>query len=149
MFGEVERGMDVVDELSKVPVDGNRPRVQLEVRKAIVVPSVAQLAELSLVKAHTVDMSEATAPVSAGAVSPALAAGLALIVGFGVVSFALANRLPARVLMSLVMINVLIGSFLLLVLLTPVAQTSSLLAMGVFAGLLGTFKMMSRFENAT
>jgi cyclophilin family peptidyl-prolyl cis-trans isomerase len=147
IFGEVERGMDVVDELCKVPVDGNRPRVPLEVRKAIVVPTAAQLGELSLVQAHPVDLSEASPSMSAGAGSPALAAGLALIVACGAVSFALANRLPPRIVMSLVLVNVLIGSFLLLILLTPVAQTSSLIAIAVFAGMLGTFKMMSRFEN--
>jgi cyclophilin family peptidyl-prolyl cis-trans isomerase len=149
IFGEVERGMDVVDELSKVPVDGNRPRVQLEVTKAIVVPSAAQLAELNLVKAHPVEVAEALASGSPGASGPALAGGLVLIVGCGIVSFALANRLPGRVLTSLVLVNVLIGAFLLLIVLTPAAQASSVFAVAVFAGMLGTFKMMSRFESPT
>jgi cyclophilin family peptidyl-prolyl cis-trans isomerase len=147
VFGEVERGMDVVDEMCKVPVDGTRPRVALEVRKAIVVPSVAELSELNLVAAHPVEVPEPVAAVASSASNPTLAGGMLLIVTCGVVTFALANRLPPRVVLSLGLMNVLIGSFLLLILLTPAAQTSSALALAVFVGMLGTFKMMSRFES--
>jgi hypothetical protein len=51
------------------------------------------------------------------------------------------------VVLSLVLVNVLIGAFFLLMLLTPAAQSSSVLALIVFAGMLSTFKMMSRFES--
>jgi cyclophilin family peptidyl-prolyl cis-trans isomerase len=146
IFGEVERGMDVVDELCKVPVDGNRPKVRLEVRKAVVVPSVEELAKMALVSARPVEASARPA-ADTGAVGAPLAVGLVLIVACGLASFALANRLPGRVLTSLVLVNVLIGSFFLLALLTPLAQTSSVLSIVVFAGMLGTFKMMSRFES--
>jgi hypothetical protein len=72
---------------------------------------------------------------------------MAMIVACGLASFAFANRLPGRVLMSLVLVNVLIGAFFLLALLTPAAQTNSALSIAVFAGMFGTFKMMSRFES--
>jgi cyclophilin family peptidyl-prolyl cis-trans isomerase len=147
IFGEVERGMDVVDELCKVPADGNRPVVRLDVRKAVVVPSVGELAKMALVSARPVEVPATAAADTAVVGAPALAGGLALIVACGLASFALANRLPGRVLTSLVLVNVLIGSFFLLALLTPVAQTSSALSIAVFAGMLGTFKMMSRFES--
>jgi cyclophilin family peptidyl-prolyl cis-trans isomerase len=147
VFGEVERGMDAVDELCKVPVDGTRPKVLLEVRKAIVVGSAKELSELSLVSARPVEAPAVTAGPPDGPSGPALAGGLVLIVGTGVLTFALANRLPARVQLSLVLLNVLIGAFFLLILLTPAAQTSSVLAMAVFAGMLGTFKLMGRFES--
>jgi cyclophilin family peptidyl-prolyl cis-trans isomerase len=147
IFGEVERGMDVVDELSKVPVDGNRPKVRLEVRKAVVVSSAEELSKMALVAACPVEVPATPAPATGAASAPALAGGMALIVACGVASFAFANRLPGRVLTSLVLVNVLIGSFFLLALLTPAAQTSSALSIAVFAGMLGTFKMMSRFES--
>jgi hypothetical protein len=137
----------VVDELCKVPVNGTRPKMQLEVRKAVVVPSVAELSQMALVAARPVELPASVAESPAAVSAPALAGGFVLIVGCGLASFALANRLPARVLTSLVLMNVLIGSFYLLALLTPAAQTSSVLAMAVFAGMLGTFKMMSRFES--
>jgi cyclophilin family peptidyl-prolyl cis-trans isomerase len=147
IFGEVERGMDVLDELSKVPVDGNRPRVPLEVQKAVVVGSEKELAEMKLVSARPVVVPTEAAAAAGNVPASALAGGMALIVACGITAFALANRLPARVLTSIVLIIVLVGSFFLLILLTPAAQTSSLLAVAVFAGMLGTFKMMSRFEN--
>jgi cyclophilin family peptidyl-prolyl cis-trans isomerase len=146
VFGEVERGMDVVDEMCKVPVDGTRPKITLEVRKAVVVGSAAELADMHLVGATALTVPSELAS-SAATPAPALAGGLALIVAFGIAVFAFANRLSARVQMSLVLIMVLVGAFFLLVLLTPAAQTSSALAIAVFAGMLGTFKMMSRFEN--
>jgi cyclophilin family peptidyl-prolyl cis-trans isomerase len=147
IFGEVERGMDVVDELCKVPVDGIKPRVRLEVRKAVVVGSAADLAEMNLQAAHPVEVPAALAGTLGVATNPAVAGGLSLMVACGLATFALSGRLPPRVLLSLVLVNVLLGSFFLLVLLTPAAQGSSLLAVAVFAGLLGTFKMMSRFES--
>lgn len=147
VFGEVEHGMDVVDEMCKVPVDGNRPRVALEVRKAIVVGSAADMAQIHLVAARPVDVPPELTGAPGGAPAPAVAGGLALMVACGAVTFALSGRLPGRVVVSLVLVNVLVGAFLLLILLTPAAQQSSALAMAVFAGLLGTFKMMSRFES--
>jgi cyclophilin family peptidyl-prolyl cis-trans isomerase len=147
VFGELERGLDVLDELCKVPVDGNRPKATLEVRKAVVVASAADLDGMHLVAATPLAVPAELTSSASSASAPALAGGLALIVACGVAAFALANRLPARIQTSLVLIMVLVGAFFLLVLLTPAAQTSSLLAVAVFAGMLGTFKMMSRFEN--
>jgi cyclophilin family peptidyl-prolyl cis-trans isomerase len=148
IFGEVEKGMDVVDELCKVPTDGNRPRVPLEVRKAVVLGTPSEMPEFKPVEAHPVPVpAELAAGPSGAALAPELAGGLALIVACGVASFALANRVPGRVLLSLVLVNVLVGSFFLLILLTPAAQKSSILSIAVFAGMLATFKMMSRFES--
>ena len=62
-FGEVVQGMDVVEELCKVPVaDGNRPQVCLDVRRAILLDKAEQLALVPLVKAHPVDLSKAEIP---------------------------------------------------------------------------------------
>jgi cyclophilin family peptidyl-prolyl cis-trans isomerase len=147
VFGELERGTDVLEELCKVPVDGNRPKVALEVRKAVVVGSAADLDAMHLVAATPLAVPTELTSSTSSAPAPAVAGGLALIVACGIAAFALANRLPPRIQTSLVLIMVLVGAFFLLVLLTPAAQTSSLLAVAVFAGMLGTFKMMSRFEN--
>jgi hypothetical protein len=42
---------------------------------------------------------------------------------------------------------VLVGSFLVFVILMPAAQTRAWLALGLFLGLLGVLKLMSRFES--
>ncbi len=147
VFGELERGSDVLDELCKVPTDGTRPRALLEVQKAVVVGSPEELGRMNLVPARPVAVPERAGTPGAG-LGPELAGGLGLIVACGAVSFGLANRLPGRVLLSLGLVNVLVGAFFLLVLLTPAAQRSSVLALAVFLGMLGTFKMMSRFESA-
>ncbi|MGH9676954.1 MAG: peptidylprolyl isomerase, partial [Candidatus Acidiferrum sp.] len=95
IFGEVEKGMDVVDELCKVPVEGNKPKIRLEVAKAIVVASPRQLSELNLVAAHPVDLSALPAAHPPGSEIPlAFAGGIILIVGGGTLCFFLSDRLP-------------------------------------------------------
>ena len=76
-----------------------------------------------------------------------MAGGVALMVVCGLGCFFLAPRLPGRILLSLNLIAVLIGSFLLLMILVPAAQVHTALAVVLFLGLLGVLKLMSRFES--
>jgi hypothetical protein len=55
--------------------------------------------------------------------------------------------LPGRVLLSLNLVVVLVGGFLLFVMLAPAAQTHAALAVAVFLGVVGVLKLMSRFES--
>jgi cyclophilin family peptidyl-prolyl cis-trans isomerase len=148
VFGEVEMGMEVVDALCRVPREGNQPVVRLAVLKAEVVESPEDLAYLHLAGARSVDVPEALRPQPPDtAPSRALAGGILLMVGCGLACFFLAGRLPGRVLVSLHLIAVLVGSFLVFVILMPAAQTRAWLALGLFLGLLGVLKLMSRFES--
>jgi cyclophilin family peptidyl-prolyl cis-trans isomerase len=148
VFGEVESGMDVIDELCRVPRDGNKPVVRLEVRTAEVVDSAEALASLPLAGPRPVMVPEALRPHPADpAQSREIAGGILLMVACGLVCFFLGGRLPGRVQVSLNLIVVLIGSFLLFVILMPAAKTHSWVALGLFLGLLGVLKLMSRFES--
>jgi cyclophilin family peptidyl-prolyl cis-trans isomerase len=152
IFGFVEQGMDVVEELCKVPVaDGNRPQVCLDVRRAILLDKAEQLALVPLVKAHPVDLSKAVIPPAKNSVSGTIPLevgwGLMLMLALGVGCYFLWSKLPARVQVSLLLINVLIGSFLLLMIFLPVGQRHSLVAVAVFLGILGLLRLMSRFES--
>jgi hypothetical protein len=70
------------------------------------------------------------------------------MIAIAVACWLLWNRLPSRVLASLVLMMVLVGSFLLLMLLLPLGtgQRNAVLGAGLFLGLLGLFRLMSRFE---
>jgi cyclophilin family peptidyl-prolyl cis-trans isomerase len=157
VFGHVESGMDVVEELIKVPCNGNRPRFLLEVTKAEVANDPAALSRMNLAKAHALPPppNEATASPSPSEIrgdltdwgGGALAGGVMLMMSGGLVGVLFAKRLSPRVILSLHLITVLIGSFVLLMLLVPLARYYELLGMGLFFGLLGLLKLMGRFES--
>jgi cyclophilin family peptidyl-prolyl cis-trans isomerase len=148
VFGEVESGMDAIDALCRVPRQSNQPVVRLEVLKAEVVDSPEELTYLHLAGPREVPVPEALLPHGPDAAhSRAIAGGIGLMVACGLVCFFLAGRLPGRVVVSLNLIIVLVGSFLLFVLLVPAAQAHAWLALALFLGLLGVLKLMSRFES--
>jgi cyclophilin family peptidyl-prolyl cis-trans isomerase len=68
--------------------------------------------------------------------------GVILIALLGVIL----TRAAPKMLSSLNLINVLIGSFLLFSMLVPTTQTSSALAAGVFIAAVSIFKLMGQFE---
>jgi cyclophilin family peptidyl-prolyl cis-trans isomerase len=146
VFGEVVSGMEVLDEMCQVPRRGNQPVVRLEVRKATVVDSPGALADLPLAAPRPVPVPDALRPRETSQ-SWEVAGGVGLMVLCGLTCFFLAGRLPGRVLLSLNLIVVLVGAFLLFTLLAPAAQVHAYLALGLFLGLLGVLKLMSRFES--
>jgi cyclophilin family peptidyl-prolyl cis-trans isomerase len=146
VFGHVEAGMDVVDELCKVPRAGsNKPLVRLTVNKAEVVDSEG-LARLSLSGPRPVEVPETLRPRTTATWE--VAAGVLLMVLCGLVGFFGAKRLPARAQPSIHLISVLIGGFLLLVLLFPVGLAHQWVAVGLFLGVLGLLRVMSQFESS-
>src|SRR5262249_13084712 len=124
IFGHVESGMDVVDAMCRVPRDEtNRPAVRIEVLKALVVDSPDVLAQMPLYGPQAL---ASPAALSGGLVlSWESAAGVLLVVGCGVACFLCWKRLPARMLLSLNLVGVLVGGFVLLMLLLPAAQAHS------------------------
>jgi cyclophilin family peptidyl-prolyl cis-trans isomerase len=146
IFGEVVAGMDVFDEMLNVPRNGTAPVVRLQVSQARVVDSPEALAYLKLAEAHPVPVPAALVPQDATR-SQEIAGGIALMVLCGLACFFLARRLPGRVLLSLNLIVVLVGTFLLFMILVPAAQTHAVLAVLLFLGVLGVLKLMSRFEG--
>jgi cyclophilin family peptidyl-prolyl cis-trans isomerase len=144
VFGHVERGLDVVDELCKVPRRRTTPVVRLEVTKAAVVDA-EQLKYLELRPATAV-------PVPADALESnlpawAVAGGVGLMVLVGVVCFLFGKRLAPRVQASLHLVSVLVGGWLILAVLLPLAQALPWLALLVFVGVLGLLRLMSQFES--
>lgn len=149
IFGRVESGMDVLDEFLKVPRDSDdKPVVRLSVMKAEAVSS-AELSKRRLAPAQPIDFSQAAASTASTvglSELQAVAGGLLFMVLTGAASFACAKRYP-RVVMPLNLINVLVGTFLLMVIATPLAHQRPTLGLVLFLILLATLKLLSWFES--
>jgi cyclophilin family peptidyl-prolyl cis-trans isomerase len=175
IFGEVAHGMDAVDKLTLVPplyIDPHSaplPMIPLDVEKMEVVDA-KELDTFKLAPAHDVAIpprkiwqahqeawkayrSASDANTRAGSATFGfettylLTGGVLLVILLSLASFVGAGRLNLRWLVSLNMLTILVGAFLLLVLLTPYAQQKWPLAVVVFVSFCGLFKLLSRFES--
>jgi cyclophilin family peptidyl-prolyl cis-trans isomerase len=155
IFGHVESGMDVVDELTTVPCDKTVPRVPLWVTKVDVADYPEALSRMNITAAHPLPpSSEGPQPLTADGKPDltdwgggALAGGVLLMMAVGITGFLLSKRLSPRIILSLHLVTVLIGSFVVLMLLVPMARFYEVLGIGLFFGLLGLLKLMGRFES--
>ncbi len=153
VFGHLESGGTVVNRILGVPRDDTKPHKRLTVLKARVVqdmdlyyaqnpkdpPSVMGRAIPQMVE----DLSGTHV-----ASLPLEFAGMFLAIVFlSLVGFLFYERLTKKILLSLLMLNALVGGFALLILLLPLGHEESWLAPIVFIGLLGLFKFMNRFES--
>jgi cyclophilin family peptidyl-prolyl cis-trans isomerase len=176
IFGEVVYGMDVVDKLVQVPplfIDPKSapvPMIPLDVYKMEVV-SADDLNVSKLTPAHDVELppdkiadayqlawsahrKALEQQAGRGSSMPEdlqltylLTGGLLMVILLSLASFVGAGRLSQRWVISLNMLSILIGGFLLLVVLTPVSQRNMLVGVLVFVAFFGIFKLLSRFES--
>jgi cyclophilin family peptidyl-prolyl cis-trans isomerase len=168
VFGRLEQGYGVLEEMLKVPREGNRPTERLQIEKAVVLPTVEALSHERIAPPRPIPFVapkvEPLAPVlhaTSNAVTietadaetsdrtgVAVGGGALLIVLIGLLSFSLQGRVPPSVHTSLNLVMVLVAAFLFIVLATPVAQHHEALAVVLFFGLLGVLKVLGRFEIA-
>lgn len=171
IFGHVEQGMDVVDSLTRVPltkskspvggsIRENRPMKRLTVYKAEVMTG-EQLKTAHLQPAMPLVLTEEE--LHPGSTMPSnfaetarqggifVLTSLGLMLTVSLVGFFLAPRVPPRVLASILLINMMIGGFLVFVLLFPKmpgdAPSQQYLGAALFFGLLAMLKLMGRFES--
>jgi cyclophilin family peptidyl-prolyl cis-trans isomerase len=180
VFGEVVYGMDVMDRLCQVPPLFIEPRsppmpmIPLDVYKMQVVtakdldlskltpahdvaipPDIVAQAHQQAWAAHrkALESSSGTTILGDRQGVYLLTGGLLMVIVLSLATFVGAGRLSQRWVISLNMLSVLIGGFLLLVVLTPVAHSDSnrlmgqVLGVAVFVSFFGIFKLLSRFES--
>ncbi len=152
IFGHVQEGMDVIDEFLKIPRDGDdQPATRLEILSAEVV-TAAQLTQRTLDPAHPVTATPAETQTAergfAAERAKLLVAALIFMVLLVLAAYTASIRYP-KAASTLNLINVLVGVFILFAVLTPNAHLNRALSIAIFIGLLCTFKLMSRFENAS
>ncbi len=166
IFGFVEYGMDVVDELMKVPVRGSDPRMRLTVHQTQLVTGV-ELAKNPPQSARPLNIPpELTNEMIA---TPELQRmylerqiffilGIILMIAFALLGVFGSKWSPKQI-QSFNLMTVLVGCFLLFGLLIPIGHdmitqadptdwSRFIVPTLVFFGLLGLFRLMSRFESA-
>lgn len=163
IIGHVEYGMEVVDELIKAPLTGTRPTERLTIKQFGLVPHEQLLQhppEPARVIFTTIPGNSAESANNRATMvhDGMLAIGVLLMIGCALVPVVL-PKLPAKKAQTVNLIVVLIGVFLLVALLQPMSlqlfQTSDGMNMGhaiailLFFGLLGMFRLMSSFESAS
>ncbi len=168
IIGHVEYGMDVVDELVKAPLVGARPYETLPIKKMFMVDG-ASLHEKPPLPARTLAFT--SPPGSNNAVPPGVDPTVVhhheqfILFSIGIMLMMLCVLVPMMIpgmkpkqAQTIQLISVLIGGFLLVAALLPLSMdlfqtgTTKLghaIAILLFFGLLGIFRLMSSFESAT
>lgn len=169
IIGHVEYGMDVVDELVKAPLNGARPYETLSIKKMFFVNG-AELREKPPLPARSIVFARPPGSNNAGpdGVDPLMvqlherfvlfSIGIVLMMLCVLVPMMIPNLKPKQA-QTIQLISVLIGGFLLVAALMPLSMelfqspgTTKLghaIAILLFFGLLGIFRLMSSFESAT
>ena len=146
IFGHVEAGFDVLEEMTKVARDENdRPRQRIEVLKAEVVPSLEALSRMYIAGAKPI--GSAADPLSGGRLRGFFVASVTLMIAMALVSFALSARLTKRVLASISLLICFVGAFALFIYFAPLSEPNHLHGIAVLVGILGVLRLMGKFEN--
>jgi hypothetical protein len=99
---------------------------------------------------HAIPVGRAAVrPGGAGLRSTAIVtAGIGVMMGLSLLGFLLAGRLPPHRVSAFSLLTILVGAFLLLREYAPRGKDSTVVAIAVFFGMVGLFKLMNRFESA-
>jgi cyclophilin family peptidyl-prolyl cis-trans isomerase len=145
IFGHVEAGYDVLEELARVPRDENdHPFQKVEILKAEAVSPTQALADIYLAGPKAI--SEAGAEARRGLRS-FLVASMILMVGLSLASYALGDRVSKRVHSSLTLLVCMVGAFGLFTYWAPTTELNHLHGIAILLGVLGLLKLMGKFEN--
>ena len=145
IFGHVEAGYDVLDELARVPRDEkDHPLQKVEVLKAEVVSSGEALADIYLAGPKPIAESGEEARRRFRGF---LVASISLMVGLSLSSYALGDRVSKKVHSSLTLLVCLVGAFGLLTYWAPTTELNHLHGIAILLGILGLLKLMGKFEN--
>ena len=149
VFGRVVQGDDVLVAFMNVVQDSsNRPGVRLTVDKVEVFENPSSLWRVPLVPAHSIVDPNRTDEARTVELRKSMAAGICLMIVLALVGFVCGSKLPLRQVSTLNLLNILVGVFLLFVLLQPIARETPLVGGFLFLCLIGTFKILGRFESA-
>jgi cyclophilin family peptidyl-prolyl cis-trans isomerase len=155
IFGEIERGDDVVRAIASVERDSaNRPTEPIEVIQAVVA-SPTEFATLTLRGAIAPTRTAAAATVrTANDLGEGHGAGTSMFVVvclmalLGIATFAVAGKVSPRLVASLGLLQALAGFFLCFAIWVPVTNVQG--GWGAVAMLLatvGTFRLLGKFES--
>lgn len=162
IIGHVEYGMDVVDELIKAPLNGTRPMARLPVINAGLVTG-EKLKQFPPPAAKVIFVAQEKQVLDPKVLKASMermtlfSVGVAFMIVCSLIPIFVPKITPQQA-KTFSLMTVLIGAFLLVGILQPLTydlfqlpgmtNAGHALAIFLFFGLLGVFRLMSRFESA-
>lgn len=144
VFGEVEEGFDVLDEIASVPTnDQHRPLVYVGIRHAVV---VQDLEDARRIRWPRQSLFSSVVAASERGIRKEIAALVASMIFCTMALAALGRSVGRRWNRAARMLVLLLGGFGLVVALLPIGQRMPLLGGAAFLALVSLFKAMNRFE---
>lgn len=145
IFGELYHGADTVNRIQRIPREGNRPKTEVAVTKASIVPDVELLMKD---KIRTPSSEIETVRKTTTNTSPTTHWGFNLVpIISSFLAFLLYDRFSKSNLLSIMMVVACIHMFALLVHTRSIAENGSYWGLALFVSIIGTFKFMNRFET--
>ena len=157
IFGILENGGSVINKILAAPRRGSRPLKRIVVKKTYILKNAAAY--------YKKNGRDAVAKIERGisALKNKGAAGrkrnrdqnhlisILTLVIIAICAFAFFSRekIARELMLSLMLVIALIAGFILFILLTPEGHKHAWIAVLVYVGLFGLFRLMSRFENTT
>ena len=146
VFGHLEGGYDVLDEMAAVLTDeSNKPLERIEILKAEVVLSKEALSHMYI--AGPKRLSKKTDPLASQRTRRFFLGAIALMIALAFVSFVLGSKVSTKVQASLSLLIILVGGFGLFIYFAPLAKPNHLHGIAVLAAILGMLKLMGKFEH--
>ena len=146
IFGHLEGGYDVLDEMAAVLTDENdKPLERIEILKAEVVSSKEALSHMYI--AGPKPLSEKTDPLASRRTPRFFLGAIALMMALALLSFVLGSKVSPKVQASLSLLIILVGGFGLFIYFAPLSKPNHLHGLAVLAAILGTLKLMGKFEH--
>lgn len=147
IFGEVERGFEVLDEFLRVTrLEPNRPSVRLTVNRAEVVETEKAMSRLVLTGPLAISEPPQISENQTSEFKKGTVASLVIVSLMLVLSLWFAKKGDLRRSRALTLLGLLVLVFLLYALAVPLMQ-STIGAALLFFAITGIFKLMSGFEN--
>lgn len=161
IFGHIESGGSVVNRILSIPLKGEAPSQRIAINRAYVVDDIdayfqthsrdpidnmgqVQTTQLSV---QSQDGSQKSVPQHQ--INQLIAILLSTIILVSLLGVLLQKHIGPNRLVSLLLVNVLIGGFGLFMILTPLTASSTWLGFVLFMAIFGLFRLMSRFEKSS
>ena len=159
IFGRLESGGSVVDRILTIPLNGEQLSNRVVINRAYIVDDIEAyyqkhpkdpVENMGMVQSTQLAKKDKPKPtVSQTKMLHLVAILLGAIIMVSLFGVLLSKHISHNRLISLLLVNVLIGGFGLFMLLTPETGNSSWLGIVIFMGIFGMLRLMSRFEKSS
>lgn len=161
IFGEIISGGSAVNKILSIPLKGETPSQRIIVNRAYIVDDIEAYFQMhprdpidNMGQVQTTQLSDdsqdgSQKSVPQSQINQLIAILLGSIILVSLLGVLLQKHIGPNRLVSLLLVNVLIGGFGLFMVLTPLTATSSWLGFILFMAIFGLFRLMSRFEKSS